>query len=402
MKRISVLMATAFVDMIGFAMIFPLLPFYALRLQAPEWVIGWMIAVFSIAQLASAPLWGRISDRYGRRPAIIAGLLAGAVSFTVFGFATSIWMLFLSRLIQGVGGGTTGVLQAYVGDASEPKDRARALGWLSAATSAGVMVGPAIGSLAYGLGPAAPGLFAAALCLTNVVFAARWLPEPKEHMDATEGLADGIEGVPRRSIREAIWEVLTAPRRQVCRLIWIYAFAMLGFMSTTAVMALYLGSEFGVTAQTIGIFFVLVGGLGVVMRALILGRLVDGFGEVRVMRLGATSLMLGIFLLPRASSLLTFALIMCLIPIGTALLFPTVSALVTHRVSKREMGQTMGVQQAFGGMSRVIGPIWATAAFQGLGVHVPFYIAAGVVLLVVFMASRIPADGRTYEPAGAV
>ena len=153
MKRISILMATAFVDMIGFAMVFPLLPFYALRLQAPEWVIGWMIAVFSIAQLASAPLWGRVSDKYGRRPAIIAGLLAGAVSFTVFGFATSIWMLFLSRLIQGVGGGTTGVLQAYVGDASAPKDRARALGWLTSATSAGVMVGPAIGSLAYSLGP---------------------------------------------------------------------------------------------------------------------------------------------------------------------------------------------------------------------------------------------------------
>ena len=398
MKRISVLMATAFVDMIGFAMIFPLLPFYALRLQAPEWMIGWMIAVFSIAQLASAPLWGRISDRYGRRPAIIAGLLAGAVSFTVFGFATSIWMLFLSRLIQGVGGGTTGVLQAYVGDASEPKDRARALGWLSAATSAGVMVGPAIGSLAYSLGPAAPGLIAAALCLTNVFFAVRWLPEPQQH-DHT-GVDHSTEPMP--SIREAVWEVLSAPHRQVCRLIWIYAIGMLGFMSTTAVMALYLERAFGVTAQTIGIFFVLVGGLGVIMRALILGRLVDRLGEVRVMRLGATSLMLGILLLPSASSLLAFGLIMCLIPIGTALLFPTVSALVTHRVSKRQMGQTMGVQQTFGGMSRVIGPIWATAAFQGLGVHVPFYIAAGVVLLVVFMASRIPADGRMYEPAGAV
>ncbi|UCD25728.1 MAG: MFS transporter, partial [Gemmatimonadota bacterium] len=146
MKRISVLMTTAFVDMIGYAMIFPLLPFYALRLQAPEWVIGWMIAVFSIAQLASAPLWGRVSDRYGRKPAIIVGLLTGAVSFTVFGLANSIWMLFLCRLIQGVGGGTTAVLQAYVSDASEPKDRARALGWLSSATSAGVMIGPAIGS----------------------------------------------------------------------------------------------------------------------------------------------------------------------------------------------------------------------------------------------------------------
>jgi MFS family permease len=174
---------------------------------------------------------------------------------------------------------------------------------------------------------------------------------------------------------------------------------MLGFMSTTAIMALYLESEFGVTAQTIGIFFVLVGGLGVVMRALILGRLVDRFGETRVMRLGATSLALGIFLIPSAPSLLIFGLMMCLIPIGTALLFPTVSALVSHRVPKQELGQAMGVQQAFGGMARVIGPIWATAAFQGLGVRVPFYVASAVVVLVVVLASRIPTAGAMGEPA---
>lgn len=397
MKRISVLMATAFVDMIGFAMIFPLLPFYALRLEAPEWMIGWMIAVFSIAQLASAPLWGRISDRYGRRPAIILGLVGGAVSYTVFGLATSIWMLFLSRLIQGVGGGTTAVLQAYVGDASEPKDRAKALGWLTSATSAGVMVGPAIGSLAYSLGPAAPGLIAATLCLTNVLFALRWLPEPRHSYAPADHSQE-----PRRSVKTAIWEVLSAPQREVCRLIWIYAIGMLGFMSTTAVLALYLERDFGVTAQTIGVFFVLVGGLGVIMRALVLGRLVDRFGETKVMRLGAGSLALGIFLIPQATSVLSFGLIVCLIPIGTALLFPSVSALVTHRVPRNELGQAMGVQQAFGGVARVIGPIWSTAAFQGLGVYVPFYIASAVVVIVVLLASRIPTQAPAREPAEAV
>jgi len=135
MRKISVLIGIGFVDMLGFAMVFPLLPFYALRLDAAEWVIGWMIASFSIAQLASAPLWGRVSDRFGRRPALIVGLAASGVAFVVFGYATSIWMLFLSRIVQGAGGGTTGVAQAYIGDAVEPKQRTRALGWLSAATS---------------------------------------------------------------------------------------------------------------------------------------------------------------------------------------------------------------------------------------------------------------------------
>ncbi|MFQ5550987.1 MAG: MFS transporter, partial [Gemmatimonadales bacterium] len=158
MKRISVLMATVFVDMLGFAIVFPLIPLYADRFGADPWLIGWLVATFNISQFASAPLWGRFSDRYGRRPAIIVGLTASALAFIVFGLATSLWMLFASRLVQGIGGGTTGVAQAYVGDAITPKDRAKALGWLSAATSTGVMFGPVIGSLSFNLGPAAPGL----------------------------------------------------------------------------------------------------------------------------------------------------------------------------------------------------------------------------------------------------
>ena len=128
MRRISVLMATAFVDMIGFAIVFPLLPYYALRFDADVWLIGWLIAAFSVVQLASAPLWGRFSDRYGRRPAILLGLLTSSFAFAVFSAADSILLLFISRLVQGIGGGTTAVLQAYVGDAIAPKDRAKALG----------------------------------------------------------------------------------------------------------------------------------------------------------------------------------------------------------------------------------------------------------------------------------
>ncbi len=398
MKRISVLMATAFVDMIGFAMIFPLLPFYALRLNAPEWVIGWMIAAFSIFQLAAAPVWGRISDRYGRRPAILFGLCLSAIAFVVFGFAVTIWMLFLSRMIQGIGTGTVGVLQAYVSDSIEPKDRAKALGWLSAATASGVMIGPAIGSLTFRLGPEAPGLLAAALCLINILFAWRWLPESKEDRDT--GSTDAV--TPKRSIRSLIVEVLFTPRGDVARLIWIYAVGMLGFMSVTAILALYLEADFGVTEETIGIFFVYVGALSVVMRAVVLGKLIDRYGETRVMRIGAASLALGIFLIPLPTSVLALGAVISLIPIGTACLFPSVSALVTHRVSKREFGQTLGVQQAFGGSARVIAPIWATAAFQGLGKDVPFYVAAAVVSLVVLLAFRVRVPVATPEPVEAV
>jgi multidrug resistance protein len=385
-KKVSVLIGIGFVDMLGFAMIFPLLPFYALRLDAPEWLIGWMIASFSIAQLASAPLWGRISDRFGRRPALIVGLAASGIAYVVFGFAVTIWMLFLSRIIQGAGGGTTGVAQAYIGDAIEPKNRAKALGWLSAATSTGVMIGPAIGSLATNLGYAAPGLIAGGLCLLNVMFAWRWLPETSP---SRQPGAVPLAGLAQRSIRGAMWEVLRRPRAEVPRFVWIYAIGMLGFMSMTGVLALYLKAEFGFTEKTIGLVFMFTGALSVVMRAIILGWMIDRFGETGVMRIGGALLALGLLLIPLPHTLLLFALALALVPIGTALLFPATTALLTQHAPDTERGQVLGVQQTYGGVSRVIGPIGATAAFQALGVGVPFYLAAGVVGLVAVLAWQV-------------
>jgi len=315
----------------------------------------------------------------------------------VFGFATSIWMLFLSRLIQGAGGGTTGVAQAYIGDAVEPKERTKALGWLSAATSAGVMIGPAIGSLATNLGPAAPGLIAAGLCFINVGFAWRWLPE------TSPSRQDPSRAAPvRRPVRAVLWEVVRHPGAGVSRLIWIYAIGMLGFMSMTGVLALYLERVFGITEKTIGLFFVYTGALGVVMRALILGRLTDLLGEIRVMRLGALSLALGLALTPVPHSVILVALVLALVPIGTALLFPATSALVTHRAPDVERGQVLGVQQTFGGIARVLAPIWSTAAFQTLGTGVPFYIAGaitGIVVILAFRESRVPSREVATEPA---
>jgi multidrug resistance protein len=397
MKRISVLMATAFVDMIGFAIVFPLLPLYAIRFNVDVWLIGWLIAAFSVVQLASAPLWGRFSDRYGRRPAILLGLCTSAVAFVIFGFANSLALLFATRLVQGIGGGTTGVLQAYVADATAPRDRSKAFGWLSAATAAGVMIGPAIGSLSFGLGPEYPGLIAAGLCLVNIVFAWRWLPESRRH-EERDSEEEGAVPAVRRSVRAAMVEVLTKPRREVPRLIWIYAVGMLGFMSMTAVMPLLLESRFGVTEKTIGPFFMYIGFVSIVMRAIVLGKAVDRFGETRVMRAGAISLAIGLFAIPLPTFLIGTAIVMSFVPIGTALLFPNVSALVSFRTPNVELGQMMGVQQSFGGVSRVIAPLWATAAFH-LGPSLPFFISAGVVAVVTLLAFSVKPRAVVAEAA---
>src|SRR6266404_751855 len=161
--KLFTLMATAFVDMVGLLMIIPLLPFYVKELGGEGIdvlgvhfgigsISGFIVASFTIAQLISAPMWGRFSDRVGRRPTLLIALAAAGISYLIFGFAHSLLVLFISRVVQGAGGGTVGVIQAYVADSTEPKDRTRALGWLSATTNLGVVIGPVIGSFAVTLG----------------------------------------------------------------------------------------------------------------------------------------------------------------------------------------------------------------------------------------------------------
>jgi MFS family permease len=399
LRRLTVLIFVCFVDAIGFMIILPLLPFYAIRLHATPETVGRLIASFSIAQLLSAPLWGRVSDRYGRRPALLIGLGASAVAFAVFGVADAVWLLFVSRFVQGAGGGTTGVAQAYVADTVEPKDRARALGWLSSATAAGVILGPAIGSFAVNLGPAAPGLVASALCLVNVLFAWRWLAESRP--------AAGPDGhAPRRPIWHPAWLVFRHPGNLVSRLIWIYGIGMVAFSAMTSVLALYLRAEFHLTEKTIGPIFAYVGVLSLVMRSLLLGPIVDRLGESWTMRLGTLLLVAGLLLYPIPQSLWSLAVVIPLVPIGTALLFPATTSLMSRYSDSRELGTTMGVAQTFAGLARVVAPLAATTIFQRLGHAWPFYVAAGIVALAGALALQIPRESLaptpTAEEAGAI
>lgn len=379
-RRLAVLIAISFVDMLGFFLILPILPYYALELHATPETIGWIIAAFSIAQLVAAPVWGRVSDRYGRRPALMIGLFASAVAFVVFAFARTIPLLFVSRLVQGAGGGTTAVTQAYVSDSVGPGDRARALGWLSAATAAGVMLGPAIGSAATHLGPEAPGLIAAALCLCNVLAAWRWLPESRRS-DAPLP--------PRRPVWHAAFHVLMHPRGAAPRLIWIYGAGMLAFSLFTSVLALWLHEHFAVTEAGVGYFFVYTGLLSLVMRSLLLGPVVDRLGEGGAMRLGAMVLAAGFLIIPAAPSIPLLVAAMTTVPIGTALLFPSTTSLLSRAAAAGELGTTMGVAQSFAGMARVIAPIGGTIAFQRVGIHSPFLLGGVAMAVVAYGAWRV-------------
>ena len=399
--KLMVLMAAAFLDMVGLLIIIPLLPFYARRLGGDGFdlgplhlgigtVVALLVSTFTVAQLLSAPVWGRFSDRFGRRPALLVALGASAIAYVIFGFASSLTLLFISRIVQGAGGGTVGVIQAYVADSVEPEQRARGLGWLSAATNLGVALGPVLGSFAitlgnrvcnlqngesatlHSIGHAMPGLLAALLCLVNMAFAWRYLRESRQ-------VGEHHAAKPRTS-REAVIHVVQHSGEPASRLIWIYAIAMGAFQGVTAVLALFLADRFQVTEQTIGYFFMYIGSISVFARVLLLGKAVDRLGEPRLSRIGVILLAVGLGAMPLARTLPVLALAVAFIPLGTAFLFPCVTALLSRVISPRERGLYMGVQQSFGGVARIIAPLWAGFAYDHLGIGVPFYTSAAVVL----------------------
>jgi MFS family permease len=388
-KRLAVLMAVCFVDMLGLMLVAPLMPFYATRMHAPEWLVGPLISSFAVAQLASSPVWGKFSDRYGRRPAMLIGLGASAFAYVIFGFATSLWMLFASRIVQGLGGGTTGVAQAYVADTMAPAERTKALGWISAATSAGVVFGPMIGSVARSFGTEVPGMVAAALVLINVYFAWKWLPE------SWHGHGEGPHAPTARSVNQALRDILEDPGSPAHRVIWIYVVGMLALNIVVGVLALYLKDVYHVTETTIGYFFPIFGIVGVLMRTYPVGWFNARFGEVRTMQIGTLSLMLGLALMPLPAALLPpvpalvlFVVFLTLVPVGTALLFPASTSLVSQRTAKRELGLVMGAQQTFRGVTSIVGPVGATIVFANLGHGVPFLAAAAIVLVAAMLAAR--------------
>lgn len=390
MGRLIVLMVTAFVDMMGNLIVFPLIPFYAERMlgHGPLWhtlnaiglggagaVVSLLVMMFAVAQLISAPYWGRFSDKFGRRPALMIGMGASAIAFVVFAFANSLELLFLCRLVQGAGGGTVGVIQAYVADATKPEDRAKALGWLSAATNMGVTIGPAIGSWSMSFGYSGPGLVAAAIAVINMAFAWKYLAESNE----LAGMKTAERPKARRS-PEALRRVLSHPREASSRLIWIYGITMGAFQGMTTVLALFLAYKFGVTEKTIGYFFAYVGAISFVTRAAFLGKLVDWLGELRLSRVGMIFLAVGLAGMAVSPNIPVLAITTAFVPLGTAFTFPCVTGMLSRVVPQHERGLYMGVQQTFGGVGRVIGPIYAGFTYDHLGHGVPFYTAAVIVL----------------------
>ena len=295
-----------------------------------------------------------------------------------------------------------------VADSTDPKDRARALGWLSATTNLGVALGPVLGSFAIALGKrdlmpgagtlllgrAGPGIIAAGLCVLNMIFVARYLTESRDLSEQPHA------GEKRQTSRQAILRVISHSSEPASRLILIYAISIGAFQGSFSVLALFLNARFQVTEQTIGYFFMYIGSISVFARVLLLGRAVDWLGEANLSRLGLVLLAAGVLGMPLSQNLWMLALAVALIPLGTAFTFPCVTALLSRVIAPGERGLYMGMQQTYGGVARIIAPLFFGWAFDSIGVSSPYFFSSAILLATISLGFGLDKYARP-KPAVA-
>ncbi|MGQ0712483.1 MAG: MFS transporter [Gemmatimonadaceae bacterium] len=366
---VAVVLLTVFVDLLGFGIVLPILPFYAQRYGATPVQIGAIIAAFSLMQFLFTPLWGRVSDRVGRRPVILVSLFGSVASYLLFARAESVLALLASRMLAGVAGANLAAAQAYIADVTTPETRARGMGWISAAFGLGYMLGPPIAAVVSSRwGVHAPGYVAAGLALINLVLARLWLPE---------ALPTADRSLMRRTFDPRILHrVLTRPvLGGVTITMTTVALATSG---VTAMFALTLQAKHGFDAADTAWVFSL---LGLTTSAIQLGlvhTLVTRFGERRLAVAGVLVLAISLLALALAPTPGALRAVVLLYALGFAVIGPSALSLASRAADEGEQGMVIGVVQSLGALARVVGPMAAGIALGRLGPTSPM-VAGSIV-----------------------
>jgi MFS family permease len=387
-----ILFLIVFIDLVGFGLVIPLLPFYAERFGASPLQMTLLFAVYSLMSMLAAPLWGRLSDRVGRRPVLMASMAAAALAYLWLGFATQLWMVFAARGLAGACAGNIAAAQAYIADVTPPEKRARGMGMIGAAFGLGFIVGPVLGGLVAGndLKTAdlqTPGLIAAALsavALLGVIFLLR------------ESLSATAHREPRGRIA-ALRDALRRP--MLGRLLVLFFLVILAFSGMETTFAWWAIDRFGWGPRPIGFVFFYVGLLSAAMQGGMIGPLTRRFGEERLTLAGLVLIALGLLVLPFAREVPALVLALTLLSLGMGAVQPTLNSLISRRAPPERQGEVMGVAQSVGALSRVLGPIIAGALFSGLGPSSPFLWGAVLVALAVLVGWPLL---RGSAPAAAI
>jgi DHA1 family tetracycline resistance protein-like MFS transporter len=415
MKRspLLVIFITIFIDLVGFGIVIPVLPFYVegTKFNATARTVGLLFASYSVMQLIFTPILGRLSDRYGRRPVLLLSIIGTGIGFLILGFATTLWMLFAGRILDGITGGNISTAQAYIADVTTRENRAKGMGMVGAAFGLGFVFGPAIGGILSRWGIGVPFLFAAGLSFANATLLYFTLPETvtKDHPA-------------RVSAAVGRWSQLFQALKQtkLAFILTIYFLFVVAFSVMTSSFALFTMFRYGYDAHSTGWLFVYVGLIGAVIQGGLIGRLVKRFGESNLIVAGAFLFSLSLLAIPFTgpqSGLLTLLVVGGVFGIGNSLATPSLTGLASKSVGAGEQGGVLGVTQSTASLARTVGPLIASAliysavANQGFDQRVhhmsdsslraTFWAAAGIMfaafLLAVYFARTYAAGYATPE-----
>jgi MFS transporter, DHA1 family, tetracycline resistance protein len=385
-RPLLIIFLTIFVNLVGFGIIIPLLPFYAETFGASPLVIGLLFAIFSLCQLVASPALGDLSDRYGRRPVLIFSLAGTVASFVMLALAHSIVMLFLARMVDGLSGGNISTARAYVADVTEPKDRARAYGLIGAAFGLGFIFGPALSGVLSKVSYTAPIWAAAALTLVATIMAWAWLPETVHRVHASAGN-------PLRYLPELLRRPIV---RQILGVDFVFWFALAIFQTT---FSLFVAARFGFDAETTGYVFAGFGLLGVIVQGGFIRPIVRRIGDKQTFIVGLVFGAIGLAAAAVAQSVMLFLLALVPLSLGMGFGMPTISSLVSQSAGAHEQGRVQGAASAIESLSRTLGPVWGAALLQRYGAASPYLSAALFFVVALLMAARSRVAGARQVAA---
>ncbi|HWD57927.1 MAG TPA: MFS transporter [Stellaceae bacterium] len=395
LQLMPILFLIVLIDLIGFGLVIPLLPFYGERFSASPFEVTVLLATFSLMQMIAAPVWGRLSDRLGRRPVLMVSMAAAALAYLWLGFASALWMVFAARALAGACAGNVAAANAYVADVTAPENRARGMGMIGAAFGLGFIIGPALGGVIAGNNLATadlrtPGLIACALSLVAFLGVVLVLKESRPA---------GSPVRPRKGRVAALRAALA--RSALARLLTVFFLAMLAFAGMEATFALWAMAQFGWGPAQIGYVFTYVGLLSAVMQGGLIGRLAARFGEEWLLVAGLALIALGLAALPAAHDLAVLLVAVSFLALGMGAMQPSLNSLISRRAAADEQGEVMGVAQSIGSLSRVLGPLVAGALFAGLGRDAPFLCGVVLTIAAAALGWRLPPAEPAVAPRPA-
>ena len=368
-----VLLVVVFVNLVGFGVLMPILPFYAEAFHAPVWQVTWMFTAFSVGNFFAEPFWGRLSDRIGRRPILIGTIFCSGLGFIGLAFAPNIWIALLVRLLGGLTTGNLSTIQSYIADITPPRHRAGRIGLLGAAFALGFVAGPAIGGLLArpqdGLAGFHAPLFAAGglsiLASIGVAFLVR---ESREH--------------PRRSGAEGLkWSLLAEARRHpvLGRALFVTLLYTSAFAAAESTFGLWSQRRFGWGPRELSMCFAAVAVTAALAQAFLTGRLTRRYGEAMTLAGGLAVISVTLALQPLGAGMDRAVVLLALTVFGQALALPNISALISRTTSPDRQGAMLGLNMSVGAFSRAIGPVAGGALFSLAGPDAPLFAAAIVV-----------------------